>query len=114
METTNCSKVGLQEALQTLARYYLEKCQAPFSPEALKETTAAGNKALLAARSVPVAAQAINRTRVQQQGEHLAKVCMRRAAKLAVQGKLSPESRKAANARKKRKARKASGWPRSS
>lgn len=64
---------GDLDALQALARCYLEKCQAPFSPEALKETTAAGNKVLLAARSVPVAAKAINRTRIQQQGEHLAK-----------------------------------------
>lgn len=48
-------EVGKNEELSELsqlAQAYLEKCPAPFSQEALKETTAAGNKALIAARSV--------------------------------------------------------------
>lgn len=59
------------EDLKTLARDYLQKCQQPYSAQALEQATQAGHAVLLVATSVPNAAEAVNKARIEQFGEQL-------------------------------------------
>ena len=58
---------------QSTAEKYLEVCQSPYSKEAVRKATEAGNALLRAAGSVPRAAELVNKARLRKYGEHFQK-----------------------------------------